>query len=156
MGHASSTPEQLIARWKELSEDESVPFPLQLLAEEFGYTNMQLLQTRMRRIGVDLPRLSTKLYERDHAIGEIKFLLSAGVGLADIAGQLGWSADVLVRKAHDWFLEGLVDFDLRDKAWTLEGEEWKSGEFALGPGARNGRQGTEAFIKYVGLDAMAM
>jgi hypothetical protein len=145
MASASSTPQELLARWEELSNDETVPYPLQLLAEEFGYTNLQLLQTRMRRLGVDLPRLRTVAYERDHAIGEITFLRSAGQGVAQIASQLGWTVDQLVGRVHDWYHDGLIPFNYNDSTWRLEEEQWKSAEFAIGPKARNGRAGQLAF-----------
>lgn len=145
MASSPHSPEHVVARWNELVADESVPFPLQLLAEELGYTNLQLLRERLSRLGANPPRLNSRLYERDHAIGEVTFLLSAGRGVAEIASQLGTSAERLIERAHRWFLEGLVDFDLRTQAWTLEDEEWKSGEFALGPKARNGDAGRRVF-----------
>jgi hypothetical protein len=154
MASATSTPGELLARWTELSNDDSVPYPLQLLAEEFGYSNVGLLQTRLVRLGVKMPRLSQRVYERDHMIGEIKFLRAAGQGVAAIAQQLGLPVDVLIRRVHDWFTEGLLEFDLRDKQWTLEDEQWKSGEFALGPGARNGRHGKQFFKNHTGNDVV--
>jgi len=154
MGSATSTPQELIARWDELSRDESVPYPLQLLAEEFGYDNVQLLSSRLRRLGIESATLNSRAYERDHAIGEIKFLRAAGQGVAAIAQQLGFTSDELIERAHRWFLEGFLEFDLKDKAWSLEDEQWKSAEFALGPGARNGQHGKRLFKNHKGDEAL--
>lgn len=156
MGSASSTPDELLARWEELKKDESVMFPLQLLAEEFDYVGrVATLQTRLIRLGVDMPKLNQLAYERDHAISEIKFLRTAGQGVTAIAEALGWTVDQLVSRTHYWHHEGLIDFDLDNPVWRMDQEQWKSAEFALGPKARNGKAGSRAFRDNAGGD-MAM
>lgn len=155
MASSPWTPAELLARWEELEADETVMFPVQLMAEEFGYEDVGRLQTRLTRLGVKLPRLSSKAYERDHAIGEIKFMREAGFGIGEIAQKVGRTADQLVADVHRWHGEGLVDFDwATDRTWTLEDEPWKSSEFALGPKARNGAHGRRIFKTYANVDGV--
>jgi hypothetical protein len=149
MASSPWTPVEIAERWKELSEDESVPYPLQLMAEEFGYPAVHSLATRMRRLGIEVPPISPGVYERDHLISEIRFLRAAGQGVSAIAEALSLTTEDLVRRVDKWFEKGVVDFRFNDAAWRLEEEHWKSTEFALGPKSRNGAHGKRIFTGHV-------
>lgn len=115
--------------WDEMQE---APDPIAALAEELDRTPGHV-KRYLQAIGApNIPdrRIDPRSVERDYQISEIRFLRSAGQGVAEIARALGWTAEQLVMRVHYWRLQGDCDFDFLDdwkavdceEAWTSE--EW--------------------------------
>jgi len=113
--------------WEEMQDAAD---PLRATAEELGQS-IWVVKRFLQRHGIEPGGIiDIRVTERQYHIGEIRFLRSAGQGVAQIASQLGWTAEELVMRVHYWRLQGDCDFDFlddwkavdREEAWTSE--EW--------------------------------